>query len=338
MASKNPPLDQIAGPEMTALMNRDDITEIYVNSDGKLWYMSYLDGKVHTDIYLEPRRVLSIIQYIAGQDKKIITKELPSLSSEIKGYGYRFQGEIPPIVRNAEFNIRKKATRIFTLQDYVNDGFMSEGYKRVIERAILDRKNILVIGGTGTGKTTFLNAVLAAISEISPEHRIISLEDMPELQCASVDYSPMFTLQDTEDTKIKYDMTQLLADCMRRSPDRIIVGEVRTGAAYTMLKAWNTGHPGGACTVHANGSYEGLSRIEQLALENEDAPRGDITVLRMLVGQAIDLCINISHVVGEDGIRRRRIDDIIAIKGYERKDDRYVLEKVDDAEPIGERK
>ena len=328
MISKNAPLDQLAGPELTALMQRDDITEIYVNSDGRLWYDSYMDGKVHTDIFLEPAKVLAVIRYVAGQDKKIITKEIPSLSSEIKGYGYRFQGEIPPIVRNPEFNIRKKATRIFTLDDYVKDGMMSLAYKKVIEEAILNRKNILIIGGTGTGKTTFLNAVLAAISQLTPRHRIISLEDMPELQCASEDYSPMFTMQDTENSKIKYDMTQLLADCMRRSPDRIVVGEVRTGAAYTMLKAWNTGHPGGACTVHANGAFEGLSRIESLSLENTDAPR-DITVLRMLIGQAIDIAINISHVVKADGKRTRRIDDIIKINGYERKEDKYLLEKVD---------
>ena len=327
--SLNVPLDQLMGAELTALMQRADITEIYVNSDGRLWYDSYQDGKVHTNIYLAPRKVLAIIQYIAGQDKKVITKEVPSLSSEIKGYGYRFQGEIPPIVRNPEFNIRKKATRIFTLDDYIADGSMTPTYKKAIEEAIAARKNILIVGGTGTGKTTFLNAILAAISRITPQHRIISLEDMPELQCASEDYSPMFTMQDTEDVKIKYDMTQLLADCMRRSPDRIVVGEVRTGAAYTMLKAWNTGHPGGVCTVHANGAFEGLSRIESLSLENSDAPR-DVTVLRMLIGQAIDVAINISNAVDKDGRKTRKIDDLIRITGYERKDDKYIWEKIVD--------
>ena len=96
-----------------------------------------------------------------------------------------------------------------------------------MKKAIADRKNILVVGGTGTGKTTFLNAVLDSIAKISPYHRIISLEDLPELQCPSDDYSPMFTKQDTGSGGIKYNMTRLLADCMRRSPDRIVVGEVR---------------------------------------------------------------------------------------------------------------
>lgn len=189
---------------------------------------------------------------------------------------------------------------------------MSEKYKLFLEDSIQARKNILVAGGTGTGKTTFLNAILAAIAAISPYHRLISLEDLPELQCPAEDYSPMFTKQDTGDSKIRYNMTRLLADCMRRSPDRIIVGEVRDGAAYTMLKAWNTGHPGGACTVHADGAEEGLTRIKSLA--QEDSAAGDV---KELIGEAIDVVVAIQHVELPDGRKSRIVSDIIEVKSYD---------------------
>ncbi len=210
------------------------------------------------------------------------------------------------------------------MEDYVRDGMLSLTYKAYIEQAIAERKNILIVGGTGTGKTTFLNAVLAAIARISPYHRIISLEDLPELQCPADDYSPMFTKQDTGQGGIRYNMTRLLADCMRRSPDRIVVGEVRDGAAYTMLKAWNTGHEGGACTVHANGAVEGLTRIKSLAQEDPDAA-GDT---KELIGEAIDVVISIAHVELGDGKKGRRVNDIIEVAGYDSKEDQYRIKHV----------
>ncbi|MFC2729195.1 ATPase, T2SS/T4P/T4SS family [Selenomonas felix] len=312
MASENPNFDVVLGVDAVKLMQRDDITELYINDDGKIWYNSHLEGKVKTEIYLTPGKAQAIIELAAGQAGKVVNEDIPSISVEIQGYGARFQGEIPPIVRNPQFNIRKKAVKIFTFQEYVETGFMSEKYKNFLEDSIQARKNILVAGGTGTGKTTFLNAILAAIAAISPYHRLISLEDLPELQCPAEDYSPMFTKQDTGDSKIRYNMTRLLADCMRRSPDRIIVGEVRDGAAYTMLKAWNTGHPGGACTVHADGAEEGLTRIKSLA--QEDSAAGDV---KELIGEAIDVVVAIQHVELPDGRKSRIVSDIIEVESYD---------------------
>ena len=312
MASQNPNFDVVLGVDAVKLMQRDDITELYINDDGKIWYNSHIEGKVKTEIYLTPGKAQAIIELAAGQAGKVVNEDIPSISVEIQGYGARFQGEIPPIVRYPQFNIRKKAVKIFTFQEYVETGFMSEKYKNFLEGSIQARKNILVAGGTGTGKTTFLNAILAAIAAISPYHRLISLEDLPELQCPAEDYSPMFTKQDTGDSKIRYNMTRLLADCMRRSPDRIIVGEVRDGAAYTMLKAWNTGHPGGACTVHADGAEEGLTRIKSLA--QEDSAAGDV---KELIGEAIDVVVAIQHVELPDGRKSRIVSDIIEVKSYD---------------------
>ena len=328
-------LDVVGGPDFAALLKRKDITEIYVNDDGYLWYQA-ISGKTRTRFYMPPETVKAVIEYVTGEAGKVVNSEIPSISTEIRGYGYRFQGELPPIVRNPQFNIRKKATKIFTFDEYVKSGMLTEGYRKYLENAIKLRKNILVIGGTGTGKTTFLNAVLDAIAKISPNHRIITLEDLPELQCSAMDYSPMFTMQETNGEKrIVYDMTMLLMDCMRRSPDRIVVGEVRNGAAFTMIKAWNTGHPGGACTVHADTAESGMLRIEALCLESDEAPK-NIAVLRTLIGQAIDVVVSIGHkfikTVDETGrpteIKTREVQEMIEVHGYEGKDDKYIIKAI----------
>lgn len=321
----NQNLDVVLGAQVVDLMHRSDITEIYNNDDGFIRYQSHLEGKVKTNIHLSPAQYQAIIELVAGQVGKIANEDVPSLSAEISGYGCRFQGELPPIVRSPQINIRKKAVRIFSLDDYVQNRTLTTRYKAYIEEAIARRKNILIVGGTGTGKTTFLNAVLAAIARISPYHRIISLEDLPELQCPADDYSPMFTKQETGKDGIRYNMTRLLADCMRRSPDRIVVGEVRDGAAYTMLKAWNTGHEGGACTVHANGAVEGLTRIKSLAQEDPDAA-GDI---KELIGETIDVVISITHVELGEGRKGRVVNDIIEVTGYDSRSDKYIIHHVD---------
>lgn len=321
----NEQLDLFLGPFIVGLMHRDDVNEIYINDDGFIWYLSYLDGKVQTKERISPAKARSIIELVAGQRGKVANDDVPSLSVEISGYGARFQGELPPIVRNPQFNIRKKAIQIFTLDDYVKQGVLSPYHCEYIKKAILERKNILVVGGTGTGKTTFLNAVLDGIAKLTPFHRIISLEDLPELQCSALDYSPMFTKQETGKTGIiRYNMTRLLADCMRRSPDRIIVGEVRDGAAYSMLKAWNTGHPGGACTVHANNSVQGLTRIKSLAQEDSDAS-GD---LKELIGEAIDVVVCINHTDLGNGKKGRIVRDVIAVDHYDEKEMKYIYTRI----------
>lgn len=320
----NPALDVLWGPDMVKLMQRDDINEIYTNADGYVWYDSHVEGKIKSQIYLPPEKVKTIIEVVAGQLRKIVNETYPSISAEIAGYGARFQGELPPIVRNPEFNIRKKAIKIFTLDDYVTNETLSAKYKDFLVESIEKRKNILVVGGTGTGKTTFLNATLDSIAKLTPWHRIISLEDTPELQCNAKDYSAMYTQQDLGDTNHPaYDMTRLLADCMRRSPDRIVVGEVRDGAAYAMLKAWNTGHEGGCCTVHANSAEQGLDRIESLCYENRTAPSN----VKRLIGEAIDVVVSIIYT-RINGKKGRFVDDIITVDHYDIATQKYVISHV----------
>lgn len=323
----NAALDSLLGPDLANLMHRPDITEIYCNEDGIIRYISQNEGKVKTKMHFLPDEIRAIIELIAGQsgeNGKIVNSDIPSVSTEIRGYGARFQGEIPPIVRNPQFNIRKPALKIFTLNEFVENGTLSPAYKEYILSAIRERKNILISGGTGTGKTTFLNAVLDSVSTLCPYHRIISLEDLPEIQCHSDDYSAMFTQQETNSGKIRYDMTRLLADCMRRSPDRIIVGEVRDKAAYTMLKAWNTGHPGGVCTVHANSAELALTRIRTLAREDPDAA-GDIDTL---IGEAIDAVIFIEYTSLGGSRKGRVVNDIIQVDKFDESTQQFIISHI----------
>src|SRR5262249_30355730 len=157
------------------------------------------------------------------------------------------------------------ATRIFTLADYADAGTITSRQRDLIREAALNRKNILVVGGTGSGKTTLVNAIIHLISQEMPGERLLILEDTAEIQCSA----PNHVFKRTTDV---IDLRRLLRSTMRYRPDRIFVGEVRGGECLDLLKAWNTGHPGGVATVHANGARGGLTRLENLVAEVTTAP------------------------------------------------------------------
>ncbi|WP_292255030.1 P-type conjugative transfer ATPase TrbB, partial [Mesorhizobium sp.] len=174
--------------------------------------------------------------------------------------GHRFEGLLPPVVAAPTFTIRRRASRLIPLDDYVAAKIMTEHQASLIRNAITSRMNIVISGGTGSGKTTLANAVIAEIVETAPDDRMVILEDTAEIQCAAENAVALHT----SDT---IDMGRLLKSTMRLRPDRIIVGEVRDGAALTLLKAWNTGHPGGVTTIHSNTAESALRRLEQLTAE-----------------------------------------------------------------------
>jgi type IV secretion system protein VirB11 len=229
---------------------------------------------------MEATAAESFISTVASTLRVTMTRESPILECELPIRGARFEAMIPPVVTAPTFAIRLKAVRVFSLAAYVDAGIMTARQRAVIEDAIAARHNILISGGTGSGKTTLANAMLHAVSHTSPDDRVVILEDTIELQCAARN---VVSLRTTE----TIDMRRLLKATMRMRPDRIIVGEVRGPEALDTLKSWNTGHPGGLCTVHANSAEAALTRLEQLIAEANVPP------MRAVIAEAVNLIVPI---------------------------------------------
>jgi len=290
------------GPAIAAALADPRVIEIMVNPDGALRVDILGEGRVDTDVKLDAPQVERIIRLVASHvrsevhgDKPIVSAELPPLGS---GAGERFEGILPPVSTAPCFSIRKPAARIYTLMDYVTDGIMSAEAARLLSLAVVDRRNILVAGGTSSGKTTLANALLAEMAHL--DERVILIEDTRELQSPARDTVALRTRPGA------VTMGDLVRSTLRLRPDRIIVGEVRGGEALDMLKAWNTGHPGGIATVHANSAASALYRIEQLIQE------AVVTVPRRLVADAIDMIV---FIAGRG--TARRIETIVRVAGLD---------------------
>jgi type IV secretion system protein VirB11 len=210
-----------------------------------------------------------------------VTRHKPIVSAELPPRGERFEGLLPPVSRAPCFAIRKPAGRIFALDDYVSSGVVTAEQRQALKDAVASRANIIVAGGTGSGKTTLANALLAEIARLN--ERVVLLEDTRELQCAAEDVVALRTQPGS------VTLSDLVRSTLRLRPDRIIVGEVRGGEALDLLKAWNTGHPGGIATLHANSAQAALARLEQLAMEACTTPP------TALIAEAIDLIVFIQR-------------------------------------------
>ena len=291
------------GAVIEAALADPRIVEIMVNPDGALRVDILGEGRVDTEVRLEPAQVERIIRLVASHARAEVHGDAPIVSAELPAHavgqaGERFEGLLPPVATGPCFSIRKPATRIHRLIDYVSDGMMSADTARLLSLAVVERKNILVAGGTSSGKTTLANALLAEMAAL--DERVILIEDTRELQCPAPDMVALRTRAGA------VTMADLVRSTLRLRPDRIIVGEVRGPEALDMLKAWNTGHPGGIATVHANSARSALYRIEQLIQE------AVATVPRHLIAEAIDIIVFISG----RGLARR-IDQIVRLTGVE---------------------
>ncbi|MEM9243048.1 MAG: P-type conjugative transfer ATPase TrbB [Pseudomonadota bacterium] len=264
------------GSDINRLFDDPEIIEIMVNPDGKLWFEALGKGKSYSGIKLSPEQTFNIVKLVASSRDFVIDINQPELSCELPHTGARFQAWIPPVTSAPTFTIRKPATKVFPLEYYLEQKGITQAQVDMLRDAIKNRKNIMIAGGTGSGKTTFANALLYELKNV--EERIIVLEDLPELQIEAPD---CVILRTTEDKS----MRDLVKGTLRMRPDRIIIGEVRDAAALELLKAWNTGHPGGLCTIHANSAESTIDRLEDLLLEAVS------TVPKRLVYQAIDVIV-----------------------------------------------
>ena len=297
------------GSKICGLLEDPAVIEIMLNSDGKLW-VERLGSDMEEIGTMGASQAECLMGTLASLKKEILTEKNPRLSCELpkEFFGARFQGSIPPVVKAPSFAIRKRAIAIFTLRDYVRKGIMSESQREIIEAAVSNRQNLLIAGGTGSGKTTLTNAVVQHITSVCPNDRIITLEDTRELQCTVKNAESMLTTEEVN-------MTSLLKDTLRYRPDRILVGEVRDGAALDLLMAWNTGHPGGVCTIHSNSAHSALTRMELLVGMAVVGP------MQTLIADAVNLVVYIEKCSGS-----RRIKEIVRVVGYDGQ--RYLTQQV----------
>ncbi len=293
-------LTRLLGPTIIGWLDDKSVIEIMLNPDGRLW-VERLGENRKASGSMEEAAASFLIRTVATLMKATITEENPILECELPLDGSRFEALIPPIVEGPTFTIRKKAIMVFTLDDYVSSTIMTWAQRDAIEHAVCDRKNILIVGGTGSGKTTLTNAVISYIVDVSANDRLVILEDTRELQCRAENAVLLRSVEHVS-------MTQLLKATMRLCPDRILVGEVRDGAALALLKAWNTGHPGGVATLHANDAKGGLIRLEQLVGEANPSP------MHSLIGEAVDLIVSIERHAGS-----RRINEVMEVSGHDGK-------------------
>ena len=293
-------LRHACGELILSALNNPNVVEIMLNPDGKLWIEEY--GKDQECIgEISEKNARLIITHVASALGVVVNSDNPVVEGIFPLDGSRFTGTYPPMALCPGFSIRKKANKIIKLSEYLADGVITENVIEIIKHAIINRKNIVVAGGTSSGKTTFANAIIALLAELCPKDRLIILEDTPELQSASEN-----TVFFRTNAMANITMQTLTKVSMRYAPKRIIVGEVRDKAALELLKAWNTGHPGGINTVHADSAEETLWRLEELVEEAGNGPKPK------LIGRAVNLIVYMEKTKENT----RRLSQIIEVEGY----------------------
>ena len=288
------------GDVIQGALDNPKTVDVMCNPDGKIW-QECVGEKMRCIGSISEGRADSIIKTVAAFHGKEIKKATPLLEATLPTHnGARFTAQLSPAVERSTFNIRAKASQVFPLSSYVEKGIMTVEQRGVLQQAVKEHRNILVVGSTGTGKTTLVNAIIDEMVKQEPSERIVIIEDTGEIQCRaenSVQYH----------ATLGVDMTQLIRTTLRMRPDRILVGEVRGAEALDLLDAWNTGHEGGIATLHANDALSGLTRLKSLVSRNPFAPKD----IEPLIGEAVHCVVHIVRSAGG-----RKVAEIIAVNGY----------------------
>ncbi len=284
------------GPAIAAALEDRDVVEVLLNPDGSLWLDTLSQGRKPTGLFLSEEDAGRIIRLVAAHVRLEVHAGSPIISAELPETGERFEGLIPPVVPKPTFAIRKRASLVYTLDRYVADRILTPAQGAYLAQAVRERLNIVIAGGTSTGKTTLANALLDEIARTGD--RVLILEDTRELQCLADDQVALRTKPGVAS------MAELVRSTLRLRPDRIVVGEVRGAEALDLLKAWCTGHPGGIATVHAGSAAGALHRLEQLIQE------AVVTVPRQLIAEAVDV---VAFIAGRG--TNRRVREIARVTG-----------------------
>jgi type IV secretion system protein VirB11 len=298
-------LERELGPVVLGALADEKTIEVMVNPDGGVWWDRLGDGQSLLPDELSPERAESLVGTVAALLGTVANDAHPIVEGELPFFGFRFEGVVPPVAPRAAVAIRKHVSKVRTLEDYVAEQRLSSAQADVLRTAVRDRLNVVVAGGTASGKTTFVNALLREkVDAGPPNQRIVILEDTVELQCEAPNKVQLRTCDAA-------DLTRLVRATMRLRPDAIVVGEVRGREALDMLKAWNTGHPGGLTTVHANSARAALSRLDQLVQE------AGVPSQLQLIADAVDLIAF---------IRQRAVQQLVRVHGYDAATRAFMLE------------
>ena len=295
--------------EIVPFLEDPDVIEVMLNPDKTLWIDTLSRGMYFSELIIEPEDALRVIQTVATHINKIVDQENPIISAELPESESRFEGLIPPVVKNPIFTIRKKGIKIFTLDDYIEKKTLTLNQKEIIVQAIKDKLNILIVGPVSSGKTTFANAVG---DEIPEDERVLVIEDTAEIQLR---LKNVIFLKTTDYTSVN----DLLKAALRLRPDRIIVGEVRDEAALTLLTAWNTGHSG-FCTIHSDNALGGLKQLELYILRATDNKQEE------LIAMTVNIIIVLKRIKNKEGETIRQVESISRLEGFE--NNKYIITKI----------
>lgn len=294
------------------LLKDETVNEINLNQDGRIWISKYGQGKFKTDIELSADKAISMMKMVASFNKDPLDKKTNPIISSNLPTGERIECLMGDVVMNMPvFSIRKRPSRIFTLDEYVQRGQMTQNQKDIILEEMRLGHNILIVGATGTGKTTFCNACLHELKNSTK--RILIIEDTPELICDSEDKVMMTTTE-------YVGFPKLLKSTMRLNGNIVILGEMRDGeAVIILLKIWNMGAQGGLSTIHADNAQKGLRKLEQYAAEVSPASQ---------VGSILD-SVHTVVCLQKRPDESNYISQVARLKDYDWENNHYILENID---------
>lgn len=284
-------LARALGANIAEALAAPDVVEVLINADGRVWIDRVGAGLLLTEHRLAANDRETAIRLLAHEAGETVGEDRPALATILPDSAARVQALLPPLVEAPVLAIRKRPSIIFTLDDYVRDGIATPAQAALLREAVASKQNIVVAGGTGSGKTTLLNALLA--EPAFADSRVVILEDTAELQISSANAVQLLTKRGDPPVT----MRELVQMTLRLRPDRVVVGEVRDGAALEVCKCWNTGHPGGLLTLHANSATDALARLEDLCMEAVSAPP------KRLIASAVDLVVFIARSGGKRAIQ-----------------------------------